>query len=587
MATVAELAARARAANERRKNEYRVDPTTGRTQTRIGNNWVNVTDDAARSIKQRTGIGSDRYSVPTPPSSSSRNRTSIMDVVGAPQYDPSRYRSMDEYVADVNRYMADIYTDAEGVIRNRRTGQVYGIEERESGPNYVRNTGRILPVSNVPTPPTQTLPGANVPYASLEYERAQRERAMNEAINRLRSDYERLNQNIQQDRTLENLQLARNLNPFSGRSDYAWGMVNQERARTDRERQEDLENRIAAIRGGYLDFVNAMPALEREYQNQLAQQNFQNALQYAQLFGYLPGTLSTIPTPYSYSGLSGSLPNFTGGGGGNAATPTVPTPTLTLAAQNQLLNQALALREMQQAEEANRAALTGRYLPTEAQTMINELLALKQAAERPGVTQSELQQYTNRANQIRQILAVNYGVDPNLIGADVSYSQALQNVATGFPTMERRRFDADEAQRAWENTFAERQFDWQVAQQLWENQFQERNFEQSVREFAQKMGLEWARLNQQERQHVAEMAYKNKALELERQQFEESVKRSNQIDGMSYVQELNSRFLSTDPVSGNRVITDPQGLRNAIIALNLPDEETDKLLIYYGLPVNP
>jgi|GEM_PF-4939530 len=458
-----------------------------------------------------------------------------------------------------------------------------------------RNAGQVpMPPGTTTQPTTTTTPtiptsAVPTPYASLEYERAQRERAMNEAINRLNTDFSRLNQNIQQDRVLENLQLGRQLNPFSGRSDYAMGILNMERARTDRERQEDLENRIAAIRGGYLDFVNALPGLEREYQNEQAQRAYQNALQYAQLFGYLPGG---VPTPYS--GLNGVLPNFTGGGGGNTA-------PLTLSAQNQLFNQAMALREFARANEAQQAALTGRYLPQEAQPLLNELLSLKTAAEQPGISREQLAQYRARADQIRQQLAVNYGIDPSWISADVPYSQAVQNIATGYPTYEARmaqqRFDAEEAQRLWENTFAERQFDFKVAQQLWENQFQERNFEQAVKEQAQKMGLEWSRLNQQQQQFVAELAYKEKALQqerelkeaalaLEREQIASTLKSGKTVDGMSYVQELNTRFLTTDPVSGNKVISDPQGLRNAIIALGLPDSETDKLLLYYGLPIN-
>jgi hypothetical protein len=327
---------------------------------------------------------------------------------------------------------------------------------------------------------------------------------MNEAINRLNTDYSRLMQNIQQDRTLENLQLGRLLNPFSGRSDYAMGMVTQERARTDRELQEDLQNRIAAIQGGYLDFVNNMPALEREYLREQEQRAFQNALQYAQLFGYLPGT---------YSGsLTGALPGFTAGGGSAATAP------LTLEAQRQMFNQGMTLADYARAAEAQQAALTGRYMPAQAQPLLNELLNLKQAAETPGTTSEQLAQYRARADQIRQQLAL-MGVDPSIIGADVSYADALRNIATGFPTMDRLQFNAAEAQRAWENTFAERQFDFKVAQQLWENQFNERNFEESVRQQAQKMGLEWSKLNQQQQQFVAEMAYKEKALELEREQF--------------------------------------------------------------------
>ncbi|OCT12641.1 hypothetical protein A8709_33055 [Paenibacillus pectinilyticus] len=78
-----------------------------------------------------------------------------------------------------------------------------------------------------------------------------------------------------------------------------------------------------------------------------------------------------------------------------------------------------------------------------------------------------------------------------------------------------KQFNAQEAQRQWDNTFKQGQFDYQKASDLWEQNFKDKSFDQSVKQFAQNLGADYAKLNQSQQQFVAEMAYKNKALEMQ------------------------------------------------------------------------
>jgi hypothetical protein len=116
--------------------------------------------------------------------------------------------------------------------------------------------------------------------------------------------------------------------------------------------------------------------------------------------------------------------------------------------QNQfsLMNPIMSLlnREDNQAQQARTnaradAALTGQYLPADAQTVINQILGLKQKAE-SGALDPESARI--EADRYRNQLA-SMGIDPNVVGYDADYNQAQQNVAQGFPTLQARTDQRD------------------------------------------------------------------------------------------------------------------------------------------------
>ena len=70
--------------------------------------------------------------------------------------------------------------------------------------------------------------------------------------------------------------------------------------------------------------------------------------------------------------------------------------------------------------------------------------------------------------------------------------------------------------QAWTQNMQQAQFDWDVAQQIWENTFKEKTFAQEVKQFAERLGYDWASLNQRDKEFIADQAYKNKVYELDK-----------------------------------------------------------------------
>jgi len=131
------------------------------------------------------------------------------------------------------------------------------------------------------------------------------ETTANQQLGNIQTQYDRTRETMGEDRSLEDNQNARNWSPFSGRSDYAAGMVAQQRGRTDREMQQDLSSRqnnvnqdlanlrntmnekYAALQNARPDEVNALIQSilqdERNYELAMNGQQIQGALANSQL----------------------------------------------------------------------------------------------------------------------------------------------------------------------------------------------------------------------------------------------------------------------------------------------------------------
>jgi hypothetical protein len=83
----------------------------------------------------------------------------------------------------------------------------------------------------------------------------------------LQTSYDRTRQDIGENRAVEDVSNARRLSPFSGRSDYALGMIEQERARTDREMQEDFLTRQANVNQSLAQLENEINAKYKALQD--------------------------------------------------------------------------------------------------------------------------------------------------------------------------------------------------------------------------------------------------------------------------------------------------------------------------------
>lgn len=83
----------------------------------------------------------------------------------------------------------------------------------------------------------------------------------------VQTGYDRMQQTERDDRTIQDLNYQRNLDPFSGRSDYALGMIARERERTDREQSSDLSTRVGNINQ---DLANGLSTAEQDAQARLS-----------------------------------------------------------------------------------------------------------------------------------------------------------------------------------------------------------------------------------------------------------------------------------------------------------------------------
>lgn len=85
-----------------------------------------------------------------------------------------------------------------------------------------------------------------------------------------------------------------------------------------------------------------------------------------------------------------------------------------------------------------------------------------------------------------------------------------------------RAFDFQKVQTEWENMFKQQQFDESKAARLWEQAFQEKNFAQQVKDAAASRGLQWASLNQREKERIADEAFREKQFAFEKEKFNSS-----------------------------------------------------------------
>ena len=142
------------------------------------------------------------------------------------------------------------------------------------------------------------------------------------------------------------------------------------------------------------------------------------------------------------------------------------------------------------------AGLTGTYVPQAARPILDELLALKAEAERPGLSEAQYAAYRAEGDRLRNILR-SLGVDPSFIGSDVTSTQAAQAIPSVFATQQAR-------QQQIENQMRQQQMEYQAARDAIMDERWKQQFDEDVRRW----GLEYA-LNKQIQQGQLDIARYN------------------------------------------------------------------------------
>jgi len=152
-----------------------------------------------------------------------------------------------------------------------------------------------------------------------------------------------------------------------------------------------------------------------------------------------------------------------------------------------------------------------------------------------------------------------------------------------------RSYELAKSTQDWNQTFQKEQYSDQKAQQLWENTFKDKSFTQSMNEAAASRGLQWSSLNQRDKEFVADLAYKEKTFAADQEQRKIENSKSGATSSANYDKDISriaDIYVTAEQYGSPAKVNNPTAMRNAIIALGMDDEATDRYLTIYGLPVN-
>lgn len=337
------------------------------------------------------------------------------------------------------------------------------------------------------------------------------ELAAQQQLQALQTQYDRLRQDIGEERTLENLSFQRNANPFSGRTSYDQAMLNRERAEMDAQMAADLATRQANINQNLAQLRNEIEAKYKALQD-------------------------------------------------------------TSGAERERL-----IREIMADERAYELALRGEL---RADILTNADLTNQEF-------QRALQSYLTNRDVLESDRNFNYQREQDRIRNDAIYG----GIYNGQPTAEQRNIQWQQQYQQqrdailddrWRQEFEEdrrrygEQFAYQKARDAIRDEQWKKEFDEDVRRY----GLDYALRRQEVVASIENMRADNaRQAAAAQRQTSSSSPNLNQI-----INNINALYTQYNSQTGGRSITDRNAIERYILSLNLPDNLTDQLLLYYGIP---
>lgn len=180
----------------------------------------------------------------------------------------------------------------------------------------------------------------------------------------------------------------------------------------------------------------------------------------------------------------------------------------------------------------------------------NQTLAARTADQNYGL---------NYAGMFGTLPGNGYGASVYRTDTGAPMTLAAQNQQWG-QQFDREQFEFQKAQQEWQNMFNQAQFDEEKAARIWEQAFKEKSFAQSVKDEAASRGLQWASLNQRQKEFIADQTFREKQFQLDLDKFNASQNQSGQV---SYENNPNYGLevaqLEQDPqASYNDYVANPQ-----------------------------
>lgn len=329
---------------------------------------------------------------------------------------------------------------------------------------------------------------------------AEKRRIAEQQKSGLATTFSRLRTGIGEDRALENTQNARILSPFSGRSDYAQGMIARERAKTDRQQQEDFATRSANIDQLLAGYENASEEERKRIVDELVRQDRDFGLSQGQLTG-------------TYNG------------------------SRTLAGQ-----------QLDWSKDPSNPANQGQVLQNQGIELTNQLNKLK---------------IGNYPEETRQAAAL-----------------LQQQIDSGKINNETAQWKLQELQNPDSTTNQAAKLELQLKQMEVEYMPQEQRLR------LQQLQKQIAEIGKAPYRSQDEVAMDKLKLQTAQEQLKQLQSGSKQTDLNSFVSQLTGLYVSKDPDTGQQFVSNTKALRDAIIAKGLSDDQTDQLLLMFGLPTN-
>jgi len=263
--------------------------------------------------------------------------------------------------------------------------------------------------------------------------------------------------------------------------------------------------------------------------------------------------------------------------------------------------QAQAQRGAQQAIRGAQEALGGSGLARSSlvtdraqniQNQANEYLQTQVVPQIVQQIQAERQQQLSGLYNLLGALSGQQGLADERARAERSQLADVLNYLTGREAQTR-----DYAYRTIRDAVEDMRYDEQIAYQRERDRIADerdkRNFDEDVRRFGLEYALNKRRLEEDIRQADRDYALRarqvNAQIENMRADNARQAARSRQssssgVNLNQVIGNINSLYTQYNPQTGTRTVTNPRAIEAYILSLNLPDSQTDQLLLYYGLP---
>lgn len=366
------------------------------------------------------------------------------------------------------------------------------------------------------------------------------------ALTGAKNAYDYTNQIEGDTRTLRNAQFKETSNPFSGNTGYQAANMQRNDSIQDTAQDKDYNAQVGLINQKLADLEAAAPGDEQAIIDQLQQIERQTGIDVAQLQEQQRQNQfnNNMQTNQFNRGVYESDRGFNYGVGRDQRSDQVVDRAFDYGVGRDNKNDALnagntAYDRSQDTIANNRNAANDEAQMTGNYTNPATKAAMDKMSQNSAAWFNATPEERARLSAENQRLGASIGATQDANG-DWTTPQPQQTIAAR--QLERGNFESDrsyelaKSSQEWNQLLQKSTFDLNKAQTIWENNFKDKSFSQSMNEAAASRGLQWANLDQRDREFVADQAYKEKSFSADQTQrgidnkYRESQSKTTSVD---------------------------------------------------------